>query len=118
MNLKPAILTGAAITLAIALGATAQAAPPAEISIAAVAPMTDPAAEADGQANQADQPAPMNLDPPNLTLPSFDFSQPNLSDNGPGGGGAAPPPVPIAGGSEGALVGSPQSGPTPGVPAL
>ena len=120
MNLKLAILTGAAL-LATGLCETAAAQALAG-EISDVAPSaTDAARDVDAtlpMVQTADQPAPLNLSPPNLTLPPFDFSQPNLSDNGPGSLGAARPAMPIAGGTEGALVGSPQSGPTPGIPAL
>ena len=122
MNLKLAILSGAAaIVLATGLCDTVAAqALAAEMSDAAPS-ATDAARDVDATQptpRTADQPAPLNLSPLNLTLPPFDYSQPNLSDNGPGSLGAAPPAVPIAGGTEGALVGSPQSGPTPGIPAL
>ncbi len=122
MNLKLAILSGAAaIVLATGLCDTVAAqALAAEMSDAAPS-ATDAARDVDATqptTRTADQPAPLNLSPLNLTLPPFDYSQPNLSDNGPGSLGAAPPAVPIAGGTEGALVGSPQSGPTPGIPAL
>ena len=122
MNVKLAILTGAAVVLATGLfdTAAAQAALAGEISDAAPA-AADAARGVDTtqpMVRSSDQPAPLNLSPLNLTLPPFDFSQPNLSDNGPGSLGAAPPALPIAGGTQGALVGSPQSGPTPGIPAF
>ena len=123
MNVKLAILTGAAaIVLATGLSETAAAQAMLAGQLSDAAPSATDAAR-DVNATQpttqtVNRPAPLNLSPLNLTLPPFDFSQRNLSDNGPGSLGAAPPALPIAGGTEGALVGSPQSGPTPGIPAL